>query len=742
MRTLMWFTVGFGAACGLCAYGSGYAWMLPGAAAAVVIFVAVVSIAGKRKLLPPSIAVLAGCMAGFLWFGAYHLAYLRPVTALDGQEMHLTVTASDYSYDTGYGTAADSVVTIAGRPYQIRAYLTEQTKLKPGDTLEGVFRLRLTAPDEKGDSTYFQGKGIFLLAYQRQEVTVSLADEIPKWCFPAVLRQRILSILEEVFSSDTSPFAKALLLGDGRDLDYGIDTAFKIGGIRHIIAVSGLHISILYGLICLVTLRRRFLTAAVGMSVLLLFAAVAGFTPSVTRACIMVLLMLLAMAFDREYDAPTALAFAVLVMLVCNPLAVTSVSLQLSAGCVAGILLFNRPINSWLKGKFPKKKGISAKLTGMFCSSTSVTVSAMTLVTPLSAFYFGTVSLISVLTNLLTLWVVNLVFNGLVVTCAVYLLHPGIAAILANILAWPIRYVLLAAKTLAKLPLAAVYTKSIYIVLWLVFVYVLLAAFLLMKKKQPGVLVCCGAVGLCIALLASWWEPLMTDARITMLDVGQGQAILLQSEGRAFLVDCGGDSDEITADTIAETLLSQGVTRLDGIVITHYDKDHAGALHNLLTRVDTDHLFLPDTQNDLALPETTGEIVYVWEDVALSFGDARMRICGPVYSGMDNENSLCVLFDTEKCDILITGDRSAFGERMLLRRRDLVDVDILVAGHHGAAESTSEELLNAVRPETVLISAAQDNIYGHPSEKLLQRLGDFGCTVYRTDLHGTITIGR
>lgn len=227
-----------------------------------------------------------------------------------------------------------------------------------------------------------------------------------------------------------------------------------------------------------------------------------------------------------------------------------------------------------------------------------------------------------------------------------------------------------------------------------------------------------------------------------MLDVGQGQAILLQSEGRTFLVDCGGDSDEITADLIAETLLSQGITRLDGIVITHYDKDHAGALHNLLTRVDTDHLFLPDTQNDWASPEITGEIVYVWEDVALSFGDARMRICGPVYSGMDNENSLCVLFDTEKCDILITGDRSAFGERMLLRRRDLPDVNILVAGHHGAAESTSEELLNAVRPETVLISAAQDNIYGHPSEKLLQRLGDYGCTVYRTDLHGTITIGR
>ena len=94
------------------------------------------------------------------------------------------------------------------------------------------------------------------------------------------------------------------------------------------------------------------------------------------------------------------------------------------------------------------------------------------------------------------------------------------------------------------------------------------------------------------------------------------------------------------------------------------------------------------------------------------------------------------------CDILITGDRSAFGERMLLRRRKLPDTDILVAGHHGAGDSTSEELLRTVNPETVLISVAQDNKYGHPSETVLQRLEQFGCQVRRTDLEGTIIIRR
>ena len=227
-----------------------------------------------------------------------------------------------------------------------------------------------------------------------------------------------------------------------------------------------------------------------------------------------------------------------------------------------------------------------------------------------------------------------------------------------------------------------------------------------------------------------------------MLDVGQGQSILLQSEGKTFLVDCGGDDDAATADTIAETLLSQGISRLDGIVLTHYDRDHSGALHNLLCRIDTDLLILPDTRNEFPLPETDANILWIWKDMEFCFGSAKMTVFGPVYSGLDNENSLCVLFDAANCDILITGDRSEFGERMLMRGTALPDVDILVAGHHGAAASTSEDLLHCVTPETILISVKENNYYGHPSDILLQRLHNFGCAVYRTDLHGTITIRR
>jgi competence protein ComEC len=103
-----------------------------------------------------------------------------------------------------------------------------------------------------------------------------------------------------------------------------------------------------------------------------------------------------------------------------------------------------------------------------------------------------------------------------------------------------------------------------------------------------------------------------------------------------------------------------------------------------------------------------------------------------------NESSLCILFQPEDCDILITGDRSFDGEAELMNRVTLPDLEILVAGHHGSKTSTSWDLLNATRPEIVMISVGANNRYGHPTGETLERLGLFGCNIYRTDWEGTI----
>lgn len=731
MRRLLWFTLGFGAACGFCAYGK-----VPGLLIlpALVLLAAVFAGDTRRNKL---ILSAMGILFGFFWFSRFEAQTLQPVYALDGITMETDIRCVSFPEETDYGYRAEGTIQINDRNYTVMCYLDHGEKIQPGNVLSGPFHLKVTAPGGIKESTYYQGEGIFLLAYQRDEITISEGES--SWRdTPAKLRHKILGILEDTLPPDTSMFGKALLLGDTSDLDYETKTDFTVSGIRHIVAVSGLHVSILFSLLHTVSFRRRSLSALLAFPTLLLFAAMTGFTPSVSRACIMSGLMMVSLLLNREYDKETALAFAGLILLLVNPLVIASVSYQLSFASVAGIFLFSSGIRRWILSRLPKKR--TGMVVRYLAGSASVTLGATIMTVPLCALYFGTVSLAAVVTNLLVLWVVSVVFYGLIALCLLSgIWHFG-AMVLGKVLSVLIRYILVAAKMVAAFPLSAVYTQSPYIAAWLVFVYLLLGCFLLSKNRKPMMLSCCAVLGLCIALLASWTEPMMDDVRFTVLDVGQGQCLLLQSQGKTYMVDCGGSSDSMAADLAAETLLSQGISRLDALILTHYDRDHTGGAEYLLSRIDTGVLILPPVHSEHAF--RAEEILYGAEDLLLSSGNTEIRVFSSPISGDDNENSLCVLFDTEKCDILITGDRDGFGERMLLRKITDLDIDVLVAGHHGSKYATCEELLTAVRPEIVCISAGRNNSFGHPAPELLQRLDHYGCSVYRTDLQGNIIIRR
>lgn len=742
MRKLMWFTVGFGVACTLCAYF----WLTSGLWLAAlmmsVLFAGSVILSRKIHWVRCAAAVCLGCAAAFLWFQFYASFYLYPAAELDGKIAEATAYCTDYSYETDYGSAVEGMLQLNGRPYRAKFYVNGCVEMEPGDVLKGPFEFRVTTPDGSDEPTAHQGKGIFLLAYQEEDAQLLKLAEPAAWSHIARLRHRILNLLEVYFPADVSGFAKALLLGDRTGIDYETNTAFKLSGISHVIAVSGLHVTILFTLINILCFKRRFLVTILGIPTLILFAAVTGFSPSVTRACIMQCLMILAMLFGKEYDGPTELACSCLVMLLINPLVTLSVSFQLSVGCMIGLFLFYDHIRSYLADRFGKRK---LKVKRWFAGSVSVTISAMLTTTPLVAFYFGAVSLVGVLTNPLSLWVISFIFYGSILVCILAVFWPAAAAVSASVIAWPIRYVLGVSKMLAAFSLSAVYTASIYIVIWLAFCYVLLAVFLFGRKRKPAVLLCCAAIGLCLALGASWLEPLTDNCRMTVLDVGQGQCILLQSEGKTYLVDCGGSDAEEAADVAAERLLSQGIFRLDGVILTHFDKDHSGGMEYLLRRIPVDTLFVPYSTDENhvleALEPLADHVISLKENVNISYGDTDLSIFAPVVPDSGNESSLAVLFRHEDCDILITGDRSDFGERMLLRTAQIPNVDILVAGHHGSKHSTSAQLLNATMPKIVVISVGE-NFYGHPAQEVLDRIAVTGAAIYRTDLHGNIILRR
>ena len=746
MRRLLWFTLGFGGICLICVYFLWGRTLWFPAAICGCAWILLRFIGMKWERACPLAALFLGCCAALLWFSFFKAVYLGPVLTLDGQKVSVTVIASEYSGKSQYGDRVSGWFLWEGKPYQISLSLKKGVSLAPGDEVTAEFLIRLTVPEGEKESLYQSGSGLFLLGTQKSDAVIDSSSQDAWFLIPQKTANRLRDILEVCLPKDTAPFAKALLLGDTDGLDYETDTALKLSGIRHVAAVSGLHVGLLYGIIRTLTFRKRWLTALVGIPVLAFFAAMAGFSPSVSRACLMTGLAIMADAFLKEYDSLSALSFGVLVLLLLNPFSAASVSLQLSVASVVGILIFYPGLHQWYQKKTAKlpRKGILGSVIRWFGSSVGISMSAMVLTTPLSALYFGTISLIAVVTNLLTLWCIMFIFCGTAFLCCAGLLWLPAGLFLGKLLAWPIRYVLFIAKVLSRFPFAAVYTRSGWITGWLILSYFLLVVFLL-RKKKPVFYACVCTGGLAAALFFSWWIPRRDDFRATVLDVGQGQCILLQSRGSSYLVDCGGGSGTAAADAAAEMLLSQGVHRLDGIILTHLDQDHINGLSYLLTRVETRTLLLsPAEEADLIyeLPSQDAAVSYVDCVQTIPSGTGTLILYPPDAGSKENDNCICVLFAVENYDILITGDRTATGEWDLVRNTELPYVDILIAGHHGSKYSTSQFLLDAVKPETVVISVGKNNIYGHPAPELLERLELYHCRIFRTDLDGTVVFRR
>lgn len=741
----MWFAMGFAVAALLGVYVcTDIPLYIPAILAAILM--AVMALLSLRiKPMRLLAVLLCGTMLGFSWMQLLDEVYYSIPKAADDLTGDFTITATDYSEESTYGQAFSGVIWLNGKPYTVKTYLPQDVSVNPGDTVSARFRLRCTLPGGASASSYHRSHTVFLTATPRSEVTVTSAEALPWYGYPAFVRQQVGKILDSVFPQEEAAFAKALLLGQTEDISHETDRAFQRSGIRHIIAVSGLHVTILYSLIYLLTFQRKRLASVIGILASLFFAAVAGFSASITRACIMHSLMSLGFLWKKEYDPPTALAFSGLVLLAWNPWTVSDVGFQLSFGCMIGILLFAQRIQDWLlhRKRLGRFQGMGGRLCHWFAVSVSISLSASVVTMPLCAYYFGMVSLFAAVTNLLTLWIITYIFYGVILCAILGAVFLPLAKIFSHLILWPMRYVFWVSKLISDLPFSVVYIRNIYMVLWLVVCYILLAVFLLQRRKRPLVLGCSVLICLCISLLASWTEPSWDECRVTVLDVGQGQCILLQSDGRTYMVDCGSEEPHLACQEAVAQLHSQGISRLDGLILTHFDGDHAAGVLPLLEQIQVERLYLPECLDQEGLGQqlraAAGEkVISITDITALTFGQTHITLVPSEYGMTDNESGLCILFQTENCDILITGDRSISGEEELMRKLELPKLELLIVGHHGSKNSTGEDLLALTQPEVAVISVSQYNDYNHPSQEVLQRLEDAGCTVYRTDLDGTV----
>jgi len=746
MRRLMWFALPFGAGCLLCQYllpQETWPWT---AAGALVLGLAVSLLRGQWKRTARIAAI--GLAVGILWFSGYTSLYLGPVEGLEGLEDLAELELADYPEEASYG--ARCVVRIPGVRGKAMYYGGyDLLDLEPGDRITSAVKYYSAARLGGEDSSYYTAQEIFLRLYGDEIVSVEHGDAGSLRWLPQRMAHWLKGTINGLYDQRTAGFITALLTGERSGLDEQSTSDLSESGLMHITAVSGLHCGFLIGFLGILVFRRQKLTALLAYPVLLFYMVMVGCTPSVVRSCVMMGLFLLAPLFGREGDAATSLSAALLVILLANPFAIASVSLQLSFTAVAGLLLVTPKIQAFFHAHRPKR----GKAFWSFCTGTvSASLGVMLLTAPLNAVYFGSLPLISPVSNLLVLWIAPVLFACALVgtvLCGVWPVLAPLAAV-PDLLA---RYVLRVAGALAKVPGHGVVFSGPTVVLWLLLVYTLLGICAVSRDRKRKYVAAFVLAAVCLTAAKALPRMVVRDDVLTAVavDVGQGASTLIHSGERTALVDCGSLTNPRQAGAaVANAMDTYGWKQLDWLVLTHYHADHAGGLAGLLARVKVRELLLPqlldsEDQGDLqrevlALAERYGvEVSYVEEPVERILDRAALTVYPPVTEGSTNEEGLTILCSVGEFELLITGDMNAAAEKKLIEAYALPDIEVLMAGHHGSRYSTSEELLETVWPEVGVVSVGE-NSFGHPTQEAMGRMAAAGMTLYRTDWQGNVLI--
>ena len=717
---------------------------------------------GKENRRKPLAAMLicGGAAAGLLWMQWYAVIYFLPAKNLDDHTIQMNAEVMDYPRETEYGFSVLVKVKSENKTIKALLYTDKQGEsLQPGDQIATIAHCTAANRSSRGEEiTYYTAKGIFLWAQAYGKLEIDRPENKPLSCVPAVLALKLKQNIACAYEPDDAAMVQAVVTGNREGLTDQFTTSLQRTGLSHVVAVSGMHLSCFCGVLILFLGRGKRVTAIVVICWSILFCTVAGNTPSVSRAAIMVILLQIAPLFYRQNDGLTSMGTALMLLLLWNPFSVTHVGLQLSFASVAGILLISEPMQEKLYCYFHlderedtvwKRLIFSAGRWGI--STICATFGAMVFTVALSVLYFGSVSLVAPISNMLILWAVSLLFAGGLLSGFAGIWFPEVAVWMAkpvSCLIWYIRYI---TESLSGFSFSAIPIDSFYYRIWLIFLYVVLVIVWFAGRNRRFILpVCC----VCVTLLCAVWYTSMEfrsgSGKIVVLDVGQGQSVLIRSGQSLVMADCGGSKGENAGNIAADYLQSRGYRHLDFLILTHDHTDHANGVCQLLERIDVKMLVLPQLQEENQLrreilrkaEEKGTEIRLLKEDIKLLLEDGNsVTMYAPMEVNADvNEQGLTVLAEIGDFSALLTGDMGENGERALLHHRQLSEVELLVAGHHGGSASSGEEFLNVIKPKLAVISVGEQNRYGHPGEDTLRRLEKIGAEIYRTDLHSTVVI--
>lgn len=558
------------------------------------------------------------------------------------------------------------------------------------------------------------------------------------------------NIYEVVGEKEGSVLA-AMLLGEKGDMESEMKELYQKNGIGHILAISGLHISFI-GLGLYKIIRRTglgYISAGVlAILVLNLYALMIGFSVSVIRAYVMLLLRIGADMAGRVYDILTALMVAAAITIGMQPLYLMDAGFLLSYGAILGIL-FVLPM---LEKIFQYRK--------RFLSGVLASVAINIMLFPIMLWFYYEIPTYSLL------------LNFVIIPLTSVLLGIGMLGSLIGFITWPVgnlclyicKFILYVFEVINRVGSRLPYWRIVMgqPKIWQIMLYyiILIIGIIVIgrskKRKQRKVLFGALCASLSFAAFLIAYRP-MGHLTVTMLDVGQGDSIFLRGpKGNTYLLDGGSsDVDQLGKYRMEPFLKSQGVGILDYVFVTHGDTDHCSGIEEMLKRQDVGvkirRLVLPSNwKKDEALVEFAQvaqesgiPVVMLEAGKCITEGDLQLECIQPGSSDRNlsgNAGSLVLAVEFREFSMLCTGDVEAEGENVLVKRLGGHKFTVLKVAHHGSKNSTGEAFLQIVQPKVAIISAGEGNSYGHPHKETMERLQNRGCHILETIKSGAITL--
>lgn len=604
---------------------------------------------------------------------------------------------------------------------------------------------------------YLKSKQIFFIGTVEPH-TLNKTGEFP--LSPAekiyALNRRCGESISSLMPKEAAGILRAIAFGDKSEISDELYEKLTICGLSHIIAVSGMHVTIFLSVIfAFLTLLKRnkykFFLPLCG--VVFLFMLFTGASPSVVRAAIMSVLALVAYICFRKEDSLTSLGLAAGIIVLFNPFAAFDVGFILSFGATMGILLFAPPIQNRLFALIHLKasEGFWNMVARGILSVLCVTFSVQIFLLPMLSVIFGSVSLWCFLTNLLVAPLLPVLLVGGLMTGFLGLIHPYVALPVAGFvypfvkdLLWLVH--LFGDWDFGQVTLGAfgIFGFYVYGMLLVSFRYVLFRKYLLSAMVAVGIPV----LLTCFLIV----QLLFPKASVSFINVGQGDCALISLPGGVTaLVDGGGvtyDSDyDVGEEVVMPYLKRAGISRLTYVIASHPHGDHIGGLKTVMEKLSVENVFVPigfdksqDGQDFMHLAEEKGIAIKrlaAGETIALG-KDSTLEVLMPDEAWLslfENENDASLVFRFWYGDnsVLFMGDLEQDGTTYLLERiPEPVSTTVLKVGHHGSENATTAEFLNWVEPAYAYIPCGK-NHFGHPAASVLARLSEKNTVVYRGD---------